>query len=353
MKIAGLIHETDLHHLDHIAPLCKILDCPLLVTDPAIVEAANNYYPNLLIEYYPTLEAPEHIVQNFDLIFSCYPRPLIDELLFFPQTLLKKKVSSVWVPHGNSDKGRNSLFMEGLQNESLALIYGKQMGAFLKEKDVFAKTINIGNYRYNFYKEHVDFYKNLVKKEILNKLKCGKVILYAPTWQDRENSSSFVSACPLLLENLPMEYSMIVKPHPNLFKQQGEFIEELIAKYAHQPNILFLNHFPPIYPLLDHVDIYIGDMSSIGYDFITFNRPLFFLNENKKDPDTDLGFFLAKCGIVIEKEDYATIYEKIKDNLEVSAYHKEIQKQIYKYTFGTIKNLNRLKDSIEQKISRH
>lgn len=354
MKIAGLIFQTDIHHLDHIAPLCKILDAPLIVTEDLLSESALKYYPNLDIHHYPPLEAPEALVQNFDLIVSCYPRQLFDEFCFLPQALLNKKVATVWVPHGNSDKGRNHPFMEALQNETLALVYGKQMATFLKEKDVFAKTVSIGNFRYHFYREHQAFYLPLIEKEIFSKLKRGKkTILYAPTWQDSENSSSFASACPLLLKNLPPDYNLIVKPHPHLFQQQKGLLEELIMRFGDRPNILFLNHFPPIYPLLDHIDIYIGDMSSIGYDFIRFNRPLFFLNENRRDAENDLGFFLAKCGHIVEKEEYETIFLKIEKHEKLSKEMVKIQKQMVKYTFSTLKNLSTLKETLERKICCH
>lgn len=348
MRLAGLIYGPDHHHLDHVAILCKILDCPLVVTDPEIAKAGAKYYPNLNIIHYEPLEAPLKITQEFDLLFSCLPRPLIDELFFLPQALHGKKIRTIWMPHGNSDKGKNSLFMEALQNEEMVLVYGNKMLDFLKDKQLSKPSIMMGNFRYLFYKENHAFYAPIVKKELLKllKAKTEKILLYAPTWQDQEKSSSFFSACPLLLKTLPEEFSLIIKPHPNLFLQYGELLEALIQDYGHLPNVLFLKDFPPIYPLLDHVDVYIGDMSSIGYDFLTFDRPLFFLNENRKDVLADPGFYLARCGDVVEKEEYGALYAKIKKSLPEEK--KQIRKEVYEYTFGLSKNLATLKNEIER-----
>ncbi|HSX12040.1 MAG TPA: CDP-glycerol glycerophosphotransferase family protein, partial [Rhabdochlamydiaceae bacterium] len=282
------------------------------------------------------------------LIFSCLPRPLFDEIFYFQQTILGKKVQTIWLPHGNSDKGRNSPFMEALQTEECALVYGMQMIDFFQEKQVLDKLkafVSIGNFRFHFYQKNRAFYADLVQKEVLSffKKRPQKIILYAPTWQDQENSSSFSSACPVLLEKLPEEFALIVKPHPHLLKQQSDFLHLLQAHYQKKSNILFLNEFPPIHPLLAYVDIYIGDMSSIGYDFLAFHRPLFFLNENRKDCAQDKSFYLAQCGEVIEKEDYATIYKRIKT---ASLEKRERQKEIYHYAFGKPKSFKTVKKEI-------
>ncbi|HSX04296.1 MAG TPA: CDP-glycerol glycerophosphotransferase family protein [Rhabdochlamydiaceae bacterium] len=346
MRSAGLIYGEDAHYLDHLGVLCKILGIPLIVTDEKIEQSAKKYYPNLSVLKYDPLETAK-IILDFQLIFTCLPRPLFNEIFYLQQALLNQRVRTIWIPHGNSDKGRKSPYMEALQSEEIALVYGKQMIDFLEEKEVLSKLkrfVTMGNFRYRFYQRNRAFYSALVKKEILCFLKSNpkKIILYAPTWQDQEQSSSFLSASPILLENLPKDYALIVKPHPNLLKQQGELIQKLSLQYK-SPNILFLNDFPPIYPLLAHIDIYIGDMSSIGYDFLAFNRPLFFLNESRRDCTQDLGFYLARCGTVIEKEEYATIYEKIK-----KSFIKNTQKEIYEYAFGKPKSFKTLKNEIEE-----
>jgi CDP-glycerol glycerophosphotransferase (TagB/SpsB family) len=79
-----------------------------------------------------------------------------------------------------------------------------------------------------------------------------------------------------------------VKPHPNT---ERKYKIELT-----RTKVRLLEHFPPIYPLLDRTDAYIGDMSSIGYDFLAYERPLFFLTKEKADPLSNPSAFLMRCG---------------------------------------------------------
>jgi CDP-glycerol glycerophosphotransferase (TagB/SpsB family) len=243
--------------------------------------------------------------------------------------------------------------MEALGKEEVALVYGPRMIDFMKEKGVFNNLkahVVTGNYRHQFYLEHQAFYDQLVANEILRRLPpAEKTLLYAPTWQDREKSSSFYAALPFLIKTLPESWNLIVKPHPNLRLQDEFSFERLLESYRDHPRVLFLDDFPPIYPLLNAVDIYIGDYSSIGYDFLTFQRPLFFLNQREQDPEKDPGLYLYRCGTCIAPSDYPQIYQKIADfeSFELRDFAK-IQAQVYDQTFGPSKNLAQLREEIKQ-----
>ncbi|HEY4254875.1 MAG TPA: hypothetical protein VGM34_00830, partial [Chlamydiales bacterium] len=51
MKYAGLIFDDSYHYIDHLAPFCSLIGCPLIVCDPTVGEFCRAYYPNLnLIE---------------------------------------------------------------------------------------------------------------------------------------------------------------------------------------------------------------------------------------------------------------------------------------------------------------
>ena len=189
---AGLIFGRELHHLDHLAPLCATYSIPLILTDEEMVDLAKNFYLDLEILYFDTHRAPEKLVANFDTIVYTTPRPLFDEIFYFAQAMHNKRVRTIWCPHGNSDKGRNSSFMEALQEEEILLTYGPRMDEFLEEKLVMGTKIRVGNYRFAYYKKHKVFYNNLIEE------KKGTTILYAPTWQDSESNSSFKALCPYL-----------------------------------------------------------------------------------------------------------------------------------------------------------
>jgi hypothetical protein len=347
-KAAGLIYGPEAHHLDHLAIVCHIMQIPLVVTEEDLADLARKYYPRLEIIHADYLQVAEQLVQNFEIIFYCMPRVLFDEILFFAQQLHRKRLHTIWCPHGNSDKGHATPFMEALDKEEVALVYGKKMVEFLMRKHVFEQLkahVLTGNFRYAFYKTHRDFYAPLVRTEITQRLpKADKTLLFAPTWQDQENSSSFFEACPLLIEKLPENHNLIIKLHPNLRLQEEIKVERILEKYEERPNVLFLTEFPPIYPLLDLVDIYIGDMSSIGYDFLTFDKPMFFLNQSRRDAQNDPGLYLYRCGTEILPDRYPEIYEIIAktDDERFSA----IRKEVYTYTFAPEKNPDTLREEI-------
>ncbi len=306
-RCACLIFGYYLHYLDHLAPLAHLLNIPLIVSDQKIAALAKTYYPMVELVL---CEDPEAIVLNYDTLIVCTPRDLFDLAFFLPQQLLKKRVTTIWCPHGNSDKGQFSLFMEGLKNEEYAFLYGGKMVDFFKQKNVMGQLKAyslIGNYRYAFYKKYQAFYDALVPND--------PFIFYAPTWQDVEKSTSYFDALPYLL-SLPEHLSLVIKPHPNL---PAEKIE--------RPNTLVLTDFPPIYPLLNRLDIYIGDMSSIGYDCLAFDKPMFFLNQNNRE-----GLYLFGCGVEVKRDQYAEIGFLIQ-NHKRDTYALE-RKKAYDYTFG-------------------
>lgn len=322
---AGLVYGPMPHHLDHIAIIAHMMSIPLIVTEEPLADQAKLYYPGLNVIYWDAFCVAENLATSFDTIFCSMPRPLFDEAFFFAQKLLKKRVRTIWLPHGNSDKGHKAPSMEALEHDTTAWVYGQKMIDFLKEKNVFhhLDVTVVGNFRYAYYQKRRAFYDALIDQLLSTK---KKIILYAPTWKDAENSSSFDVALPILIDNLPPEYTLVIKPHPNLS----------IPEIPHNPNVLFLKDFPPIYPLLNRTAIYIGDTSSIGYDFLTFNRPMYFFNPNRRNPKNDPGLFLHRCGVTINPEDYDKIYDLLDDQTHLSS----VRKAVYDYTFQPVKRLD-------------
>jgi hypothetical protein len=349
-KAACLLYGHEVHHLDHLAVLSILLRVPLIVTEENVEALARLCYPGIHVILSDYAHVALDTVKTYEVIFTCLPRDLFDDIFFLSEQLQQKTLHTIWCPHGNSDKGKNSFFMEALQKEKFALVYGKKMIDFFKEKNVFSQLesyVEIGNYRYDFYQKEKNFYQGLVQKQIKDKLVSGrKTILYAPTWKDRENSSSFFDACSDLIEKLPSSYNLLIKLHPNLVLQEKERTCSIIEKYEGRQNVLFLQDFSPIYPLLDMTDIYLGDMSSIGYDFLTFSRPMYFLNQNERNSQTDSGLYLYQCGVSILPKNYQNIYEIIEKSLPRDGNFSGIRKRIYEETFCNAKPLDSVKDEI-------
>jgi teichoic acid glycerol-phosphate primase len=272
MPTAGLLYGAEPHFLDHLAPLCALAHLPLVVTEEEIAGQAKKFYPDLELLYWEPNQAPERFVQNFDTAIVCTPRLLFEQVFFFAQHLQNKRIKTIWCPHGNSDKGRHSPFMEALKEEEVLLTYGKRIENFLKIKGVEGKTFRVGNYRLAYFEKHRNFYLQFFPK------KTKPALLYAPTWQDGENNSSFPRIWPYLKET-PSDFTLFVKLHPHLYLQFPDAIEHM--KKELPEHVLLIEEFPPVYPLLSQLDLYIGDLSSIGYDFLPFKKPMLFLKPSE------------------------------------------------------------------------
>lgn len=351
MNTAGFLFGLDLHYLDHLTPLCHLLDIPIVVTEKVVEEAIKKYYPTVVTYCYPAEKVAMRVLKEFDAIFSCLPSTMVDQIFFMEEHILRKKILSVWIGHGNSDKGKASPFMEALQNEKILLVYGQNMIDFLNNKGVLKKIyryVTIGNFRYRYYQKMKGFYDGVVNKEILSQFKKkNPIILYAPTWGKNEKSSSMMQALPEILKNLPDHYNLIVKIHPNSLLLYHTFYESLLREYKRSSNILFLNDFPPIYPLLAHVDILIGDFSSINYDFLTFNKPMFFLNTTNTSPDENPELTIHQCGKSILREDFPHIFSIIEKELaHDETLYQEKRKDLYAYTFADISHYDKIQKTI-------
>ena len=321
------------HHLDHVGPFCSLIGIPLVVTDEEIARLAKTYYPDLRVIYWNYIEISFKLAEQFNTVFSSMARPFIEDIFFLSQKLTGKKLTSIWLPHGNSDKGHASVFMEGLKEDLYACVYGQKMIDFLKIKGAFHQLkacIPVGNFRYTYYLKYKDFYDNLIQQVLPVS---QSVILYAPTWKDQENSTSFYEACPSLIDHIPDNHHLVIKLHPNLTDLE---VDRWIDLYHHKQNVTFLREWTPIYPLLNKTSVYIGDMSSIGYDFLTFNRPMFFLNQNQRSLTQDPGLFLHQAGISLMPNEYSNIYTLMQQEIpRDQEKFSSIRAKIYSYTFAT------------------
>lgn len=335
-KAVGLLYGPEEPHLDHIATVCLFMQIPLFVTEKELERLAKKYYPSLQVIYEDYETVARRIASESEILFTCLPKTLVEQIFQFAEQSFGKKMHSIWCPHGQSDKGEGIPSIPGMSFEEMALFYGKKMLQWAQTKEPFTRlnaAISAGNFRLEFYTQEKAFYQGVLNK-ILKKNR-PKTILYAPTWEESENKSSFFWATSPLIENLPKDTTLIIKPHPYLF--ENPLTESLIEQFHARPGVHFLREFPPIYPLLDICDLYIGDHSSIGYDWLSTKKPLFFLKG--EEPKSSL----MKCGVVVPKENVQEIYRLIEFYLPYDQEEfSEIRAQVYGETFET-KNLESLR----------
>ena len=260
--LSGPLH----HHLDHLAPLAALLEIPLLVDDQKVYEIGKADYPDLEIVL-ETIDLQKIGEQFTTVILSTQGaaqelRPLFT-LLGFP------KIEFCYCPHGHSDKGSFDREIIRVIDQDLLLLYGPLQYERLNKIGPLPRHLFVGNYRAYYFEKHGSKGLSLFNKK-------QKTALYAPTWADTEKGSSFLSHYEELIRELPDDINLVIKLHPFLEKYHPAHVYRALGLGEDKPNLLILPSSKPIYPLLQGVDLYLGDYSAIGYDFLYFNRPMFF-----------------------------------------------------------------------------
>ena len=323
-------------HLDHLGVLAVLLNIPLIVTEEKTYQLAKKFYPDLQV----FLKSPEELslqfLAQFDRILQCGQFWAV-ELVPMIELLHRKRVRILFCPHGNSDKGHS---IKELPPQDITLVYGDQMALSLQKKGSCSPMIQTGNYRFPYYRKKQAFYDACAEAAIFKELHPKrKTLLYAPSWNDGENLSSFFSQSGKVIEQLTKKFNLIVKLHPLLEEHHPAETEYVLSHYEKSPHLLILQDFPPIYPLLARSSAYIGDFSSIGYDFLAFDRPLFFLNSSKES------LFLQHCGITISPEENIC---SVVESLWNENQHKfsSMRRKTYQHAFGQEQEPRQLRNSI-------
>jgi hypothetical protein len=338
MKSIAILTGPDTY-LDHLGVICYLMNMPLIVTEEETFASSKKFYPQVTVIKKEIGDlSSDFLANNFDVIFES-GKFFATELKPVFNLMHNKNMRFVFCPHGNSDKGHSA---KNHVEQDVSLVYGKHMLNLLRKTGAIHKIAHTpitGNYRLPFYLKYKSFYDDLVIQQLkLDKSK--KTILYAPTWQDGENPSSFFFCTKVLIEQLKDDYNVIIKLHPFLEEFHPAHTYHILESYKNTPGITFLSNFPSIYPLLAACDIYIGDYSSIGYDFLAFDKPLYFLTE--KDPKEST---IHPCGLVVPA--VQEINSFIKSTIEKNQNEKqEIRQRIYEYAFGKEISFSNVKKEI-------
>lgn len=317
LRRAALLAGSDFHLLDHIAPLAYLWQMPLFVNDPILHKMAVTYYPMVDVVFSPTFEEDlSYFANHFDQLVSCTYWPIHLASLFWD--LYGKKMELLFCPHGQSDKGFVAPLLEPYRWQGKVLLYGKLLQDMLEKLHIEVRGEWIGNYRLRFYQEHRAFYDDLVEKEIFSHLPKQPTILYAPTWKDGDGATSFFAKGREILQVLPPSWNLLIKPHP-LLEARDPALYYATLQGPLSSNVSLLSSCPLVYPILARVDRYLGDASSVGYDFLHFARPMFFF------PCSGHRGRLLECGTIVE--DTALVFGKD------PPCRREAQQALYAHAF--------------------
>jgi hypothetical protein len=331
------IHTGAPHYLDHLGVLCMELGLLLYLTEPATFQTAKKFYPGLQCKLVSPAELSlDSLATHFDAIFESGHLWALELKPLF-EMLHNKNMRIVYCPHGNSDKG----YSQTPVPKDISLVYGSHMIDHLtKTKSPMNAAVVTGNYRYAHYRKIQKFYDDLLKEELGSLDPARKTIFYAPSWPDGENPTSFLESAERVIEEVGKFYNVIVRWHPFLDDLYPVETQQLLGKYEGRKGVVFLGEFPCIYPILNASDGYLGDFSSIGYDFLAFNRPLFFL-------DSHFGKLYA-CGLQLDLNSH---FGKSMVNYRDTPQLQKRREELYLDAFGKERNGKEILEDLKEALS--
>jgi hypothetical protein len=312
------------HHVEHLAPWCELLDMPLLLAEsPALdvipaLDAIAADYPGVRIERMPGIVLPDRLDVLAHAIAARSPRTIFYSELF-PRLLLRALFGGrrdtprvVYVPHGFSEKRQDWAAATVLQD--VAVLYGQAAVDQLAALGVSAylgSHIRSGNLRRSYHARHAVFFRARAASLGLDTASAGRTLLYAPTWQDAIGSSSFFAAFAAFVDGLPAGWRLVVKLHPHLERDPGAV--DALAARARGRDVHLLRAKGLCFPFLDLADAYVGDMSSLAYDYLAYGRPMFFTNPTAGTAVDAAESRLFGCGTVVPPDRYGDLYRLVDD----------------------------------------
>ncbi len=331
-SIAAIYAESEEHLLDHIAPMAEILQIPLIASEDADRELVQTYYPTVHFECGDPIEFRlKEFSERFDALINCkYWKPQLKTIF---SHLYGKAPDLIFLPHGQSDKGFASPLLAPYAEQDIVLLYGDLLIAMLQSLNIeIPRFLMIGDFRRKYYEKYRNFYDNLAEEKIFSKLRKGRpTLLYAPTWMDADRSTSFFDWGASIASQLPADWNLIIKVHPLLELRSPSHYYSMMKHFENLPNALIVSSFPPVHAILSRVDAYLGDFSSVGYDFLYYRRPMLFI-PNPNLPKARL----HQCGHVLEEADpifsWIENYPRSK-NAEILQQRQEM---LYRFAFSDI-----------------
>lgn len=323
MKIVCSLDLNTFNHLDHFVPLCDLLDATLFVYTTEDEILLKTYYPKIRYRLAPQDTTLFPLLADSADILVATTKKTGDYLTARCESETGKKLPLLFLPHGQSDKAYTSQGM--VTHIEHRFVYGDYMKQQLLDQGVQTGSLfTLGNFRLEYYLKNKPFFDQIVPSHTFTK---EKTILYAPTWNDHEHSSSIEQGFAAI-DTLAGHYNLIVKLHPLTLKYQPGYYYAVEEKVRDYPHVWFASQIPCIYPLLNGSDAYLGDYSSIGYDFLAFDRPLFFFS-SPQARKCEKGNRLRRCGHTLSSVD------ELPQMLNGNDPYVSERRALYHYAFGS------------------
>ncbi len=328
------------HYIEHLAPVCDMAAVTLFVPSEQLYRYTRRYFPFLnIIDVVPQ---HEHAALFYSHLYEG------EALQGLKQHFRARRVFHC--PHGFSEK-RQAWAMRTASQEA-ALLYGRSALDQLEDLGVGGQLTNyllVGDLRRRFYERHKGWFDELVRSRLPQNVSTLN-ILYAPTWGDGTNASSFMAALSLLINHLPRDMRLIIKLHPHL-KREVATLKNLEELASGNDRLFFFTDEPFTFPLFSLADVYLGDLSALAYEFLYEAKPMVFLNQACETPTDGTGSMLFECGPVIPPNDYPRIYTFLEAAIAQDAMYRQRRRDLYEYVYSNVVPYEQIRESLLHMIA--
>ena len=290
-------------------------------------------YLNFKKKTYPSVNTMMKFAKPYLLDVDC----IVTTSHGAPRMLIKNKIlkpSLIYQYHGCGD--RKYSFDPVLKKFNFALLPGKYyQDRLIKEKIIgIEKTAVVGSPKFDF------THQNQKSLKIFNNN--NRIVLYAPHWEPKLSSYNLYAEYILQYFSEHKEMNLIFAPHVALKHWKTHLKYNINLDHYKQENIIvdFGSNFSTDGTYINKSDVYVGDVSSMVYEFIAFKaRPCLFLNAHRVIWENNVNYRFWECGPVVEQK--IDFERKLMESINSKSYLN-----IQKGRIGEYFDLNEKKSSI-------
>ncbi len=285
--------DNSIHQIPSFIYIAKVLG-GIVLTDGADSKAIlDQYYPEVTAEYYPTRKELQQRLREL--------RPEAIVQTDYSKRYLNVDFETVHIQvfHGTSDKTYG--LKPQVREYDLLLLAGERSYRVMKK----AGLLKDGNYAVIGYPKadrvfRGEFNRDQAVKD-LGLDPAFPTILYAPTWRDAKFNTSLSKFGREVLSQLPAGKNLIVKLHPNTKRYDRKNYRMVKELSEENPRIKLLGYDHDVIPIMAAADLLIADISSVSHEYLSFDRPLVFLDA-RLFPFGRLKTWVWRCGPVVRKK---------------------------------------------------
>lgn len=169
-----------------------------------------------------------------------------------------------------------------------------------------------------------------------------KVVLYAPTFREKDNSKCYIKNFRQIVKSLESEWGgkwrVMARLHPHLMNKAGEIFED--------DTIIQASKYPDVQELLMVADFLITDYSSLMFDFLYSKKPvLLYLPDLDSYLKNERGLYYKIDELPFLKANNNNEIVGLLNNFDENLYQSEIESFIKK--IGSFENGNASQKLIE------